>query len=312
MKKHILLTGASGFVGKVLLPTLRNKGYTVIPVYRQAGKGGFRIDSLSADTDWCGALENTDVVIHTAARVHVMSENADNPLYEFRKVNVDGTLKLAREAASAGVKRFIYLSSIKVNGESTDGRAPFSADEECHPSDPYSISKKEAEDNLLALAQETGMEVVIIRPPLIYGPGVRANFQSMMSWLKKGIPLPLGSIDNQRSLVSVYNLIDLILACINHPGAADQIFLVSDDMDMSIPELLNRLSKALGCRALLVPFPKSLLVLGLSLLGRGALAQRLCGSLQVDITKNKELLGWRPPVTVDEGLVKTAQTSQLN
>ncbi len=276
-------------------------------MYRQPVEGGFQIQGLDAQTDWSAALEGVSVVIHTAARVHVMQESATDPLAEFRKVNVDGTLQLAQQAAVSGVKRFIFLSSIKVNGESTAGQSSFSALDDCHPEDPYAVSKKEAEDALLALAEETGLEVVIIRPPLVYGPGVKANFQSMMVWLQKGIPLPLGSIENRRSLVSVYNLIDLITVCIDHPKAKNQIFLVSDDRDMSITELLTCLSTALQCRARLLPVPKSVLVFMLSLFGKKAVADRLCGSLQVDIVKTKELLGWKPAVTVEEGLAKTAE-----
>ncbi|GAB2876880.1 UDP-glucose 4-epimerase family protein [Microbulbifer echini] len=307
MEERVLLTGASGFVGCTLLPALRDKGYKVLPVYRQPVEGGFQIQGLDAQIDWSAALEGVSVVIHTAARVHVMQESATDPLAEFRKVNVDGTLQLAQQAAASGVKRFIFLSSIKVNGESTAGQSSFSALDDCHPEDPYAVSKKEAEDALLALAEETGLEVVIIRPPLVYGPGVKANFQSMMVWLQKGIPLPLGSIENRRSLVSVYNLIDLITVCIDHPKAKNQIFLVSDDRDMSITELLTCLSTALQCRARLLPVPKSVLVFMLSLFGKRAVADRLCGSLQVDIVKTKELLGWKPAVTVEEGLAKTAE-----
>ncbi|WP_226649040.1 UDP-glucose 4-epimerase family protein [Microbulbifer variabilis] len=307
MEERVLLTGASGFVGRALLPALRAKGFDVLPVYRRAVEGGLQIPHIDAKTDWSSALDNIDVVIHAAARVHVMHETADNPLAEFRKVNLEGTLQLARQAALSGVKRFIYLSSIKVNGESTTGRGAFTAVETPHPADPYAISKKEAEDALLALAKETGLEVVIIRPPLVYGPGVKANFHSMMRWLQKGIPLPLGLVRNRRSLVSIYNLIDLLTICIDHPKAKNQIFLVSDDFDMSITDLLKQLSRALGCRALLVPVPESVLTFTLTLLGKRAVSDRLCGSLQVDIEKTKQLLSWEPPVTIEEGLVKTAE-----
>ncbi|WP_444921947.1 UDP-glucose 4-epimerase family protein [Microbulbifer sp. CnH-101-G] len=307
MEERVLLTGASGFVGRALLPALRDKGFNVLPVYRQAIEGGLQIPQIDAETDWNSALRNIDVVIHAAARVHVMHESAADPLAEFRKVNLEGTLQLARQAALSGVKRFIFLSSIKVNGESTTGRAPFTAEEAPHPADPYAISKKEAEDALLALAEETGLEVVIIRPPLVYGPGVKANFQSMIRWLQKGVPLPLGSIKNRRSLVSVYNLIDLIAICIAHPKARNQIFLVSDDLDMSITDLLMRIASALGCHARLVPVPESVLTFTLTLLGKRAITDRLCGSLQVDIEKTKLLLGWEPPVTVEVGLAKTVE-----
>ncbi|WP_444939332.1 UDP-glucose 4-epimerase family protein [Microbulbifer sp. JMSA002] len=310
MEERVLLTGASGFIGSALLSALRSKRVKVLPVYRQEVEGGLYVPRIDAETDWGSTLNNIDVVIHTAARVHVMQESAVDPLAEFRKVNLEGTLQLARQAASSGVKRFIFLSSIKVNGESTTGRGPFTAEEPSNPVDPYGISKKEAEDALLALAEETGLEVVVIRPPLVYGPGVKANFQSMMRWLQKGIPLPLGSINNRRSLVSVYNLIDLITVCIEHPNARNQVFLVSDGLDMSITDLLRRLSRSLRCRALLMPVPASVLIFTLSLLGKRAVADRLCGSLQVDIGKTMNLLDWQPPVSVEEGLAKTAESLQ--
>ncbi|WP_444886375.1 UDP-glucose 4-epimerase family protein [Microbulbifer sp. JMSA008] len=310
MEERILLTGASGFIGSALLSALRSKRVKVLPVYRHEVEGGLYVPRIDAETDWGATLNNIDVVIHTAARVHVMQESAVDPLAEFRKVNLEGTLQLARQAASSGVKRFIFLSSIKVNGESTTGRGSFTAEEPSNPVDPYGISKKEAEDALLALAEETGLEVVIIRPPLVYGPGVKANFQSMMRWLQKGIPLPLGSINNRRSLVSVYNLIDLITVCIEHPNARNQVFLVSDGLDMSITDLLRRLSRSLRCRALLIPVPASVLIFTLSLLGKRAVADRLCGSLQVDIGKTMNLLDWQPPVSVEEGLAKTAESLQ--
>ncbi|WP_444890146.1 UDP-glucose 4-epimerase family protein [Microbulbifer sp. DLAB2-AA] len=310
MEERVLLTGASGFIGSALLSALRSKRVKVLPVYRQEVEGGLYVPRIDAETDWGSTLNNIDVVIHTAARVHVMQESAVDPLAEFRKVNLEGTLQLARQAASSGVKRFIFLSSIKVNGESTTGRGPFTPEELSNPVDPYGISKKEAEDALLALAEETGLEVVVIRPPLVYGPGVKANFQSMMRWLQKGIPLPLGSINNRRSLVSVYNLIDLITVCIEHPNARNQVFLVSDGLDMSITDLLRRLSRSLRCRALLIPVPASVLIFTLSLLGKRAVADRLCGSLQVDIGKTMNLLDWLPPVSVEEGLAKTAESLQ--
>ena len=252
-------------------------------------------------------MAGVQIVIHAAARVHVMSESSADPLAEFRKVNVDGTLNLARQAVAAGVRRFIFVSSIKVNGEGTEPGKPYKADDAPAPVDPYGISKLEAEHGLLALAAETGMEVVIIRPVLVYGPGVKANFRSMMNWLNKGIPLPLGSIRNKRSLVALDNLVDLIVTCIEHPAAANQVFLVSDGEDLSTTELLRRMGAALGKPARLLPLPGAWLNGAACLLGKGAIAQRLCGSLQVDIEKTRRLLGWTPPVTVDEALRKTAR-----
>jgi len=251
-------------------------------------------------------LKNQDVVVHCAARVHVMNETAADPLVEFRKVNVMGTLNLAIAAAKNGVKRFIFISSIKVNGESTLPGHPFTADDVPAPCDPYGISKMEAEQGLRRLSEETGMEVVIIRPVLIYGPGVKSNFRSMMAWLVRGVPLPLGSIRNKRSLVSLENLVDLIATCINHPHAANQTFLVSDGEDVSTPELLTRMAQALDKSARLIPVPSSVLFYGAALVGRSAVAHRLCGSLQVDIGKTCSLLQWKPPYGVDEALAKTA------
>lgn len=252
-------------------------------------------------------MKGVDVVIHCAARVHVMHDQAVDPLIEFRKVNLAGTLNLARQAAAAGVQRFVFISSIKVNGEGTAPGMPYHADDAVTPLDAYGISKHEAEQGLLALAAETGMEVVIIRPVLVYGPGVKANFLNMMSWLYKGIPLPFGAIYNKRSLVALDNLVDLIVTCIDHPAAANQVFLVSDGDDLSTTDLLRRMGRALGKPARLIPIPSKWLEFGARLLGKQALAQRLCGSLQVDISKTRELLGWTPPVSVDEGLRKTAE-----
>ncbi len=252
-------------------------------------------------------MAGVEVVIHAAARVHVMHDESSDPLAEFRKVNVDGTLNLARQAAEAGVGRFIFISSIKVNGEGTPVGVPYVADGQAAPADPYGISKMEAEQGLRALAAETGMEVVIIRPTLVYGPGVKANFLNMMRWLHKGVPLPFGAIYNQRSLVALDNLVDLIVTCIDHPTAANQTFLVSDGEDLSTTELLRRMGVALGKPARLLPVPSRLLEAGAAMLGKQALAQRLCGSLQVDISKTRELLNWSPPVSVDEALRKTAE-----
>lgn len=236
-----------------------------------------------------------------------MHDTSSDPLAEFRKVNVEGTLSLARQAAAAGVRRFIFISSIKVNGEGTPVNVPYLADAQARPADPYGISKMEAEQGLHALAIETGMEVVIIRPVLIYGPEVKANFLSMMRWLHKGVPLPFGAIHNRRSLVALDNLVDLIVTCIDHPAAANQTFLVSDGEDLSTSELLRRMGAALGKPARLLPVPSWLLEAGAAMLGKKALSQRLCGSLQVDIGKARELLNWTPPVSVDEALHKTAR-----
>lgn len=307
MTSQILITGANGFVGRALCAKARTDGYIVKGAVRKSDPDSVTIGDINAHTDWHNALQGIDVVIHLAARVHVMNEQASDPLQEFRKVNVDGTLNLARQAVLAGVQRFIFISSIKVNGETTLPGHPFYADDTPMPVDAYGISKREAEDALRQLASETGMEVVIIRPPLVYGTDVKANFYSMMRWLDRGVPLPLGAIYNQRSLVALDNLVDLIITCIHHPAAANQIFLVSDGEDLSTSELLRRMAVALGKSAKLLPVPTGLLHTAARLLGKKAVAERLCGSLQLDISKTQQLLSWTPPISVTEALQKTAQ-----
>jgi len=306
----VLVTGASGFVGEaVVFKLLVEKKFHPIAAVR----GATRLHGLCpvqpfdlTHAEVLPALNDVQVVIHAAARVHVMNETALDALAEFRKFNVEGTLRLAQRAAESGVKRFIFVSSIKVNGESTIEGKPFKADDRPNPQDPYGVSKYEAEEGLKQLGRDTGMEVVIIRPPLVYGPGVKANFLSMLTWLSKGIPLPLGAIRNQRSLVSIGNLVSLIVTCIDHPAAANQTFLVSDGEDLSTTQLLRRLSKALGKPARLLPLSEWLLKLAASTLGKQAVIQRVCGSLQVDISKNRELLGWTPPVNMDKAMRQTA------
>jgi nucleoside-diphosphate-sugar epimerase len=308
----ILVTGASGFVGRALCANLLKYSPLRLSVRDKYKVELFKnVDifeaSLSLDQDWSSALSGVVTVVHCAARVHVMKETGNDPLAEFRRVNVDGTLRLARQASEAGVRRFIFLSSIKVNGESTQLGSPFTPDQISVPSDPYGLSKFEAEIGLIAISKETGMEVVIIRSPLVYGPGVKANFLSLMNWLRRGVPLPLGGLTkNLRSFVFLDNLVDMILACINHPAAANQTFLVSDDEDLSTAGLLERMALALGRPPKSIAVPPALITLGAKLVGRADIAQRLCGSLQVDIKKTKDLLGWSPPVSLNEGLRQTA------
>ena len=310
----ILVTGAPGFVGRALIDELlANSDYKIFAAVRKLVSNfpsvveQWKFDGISATTDWNYALQGIDCIIHTAARVHIMSDTANDPREEFREINTKGTLNLARQASESDVKRFVYISSIKVNGESTQLDMPFIEDNKFVPTDPYALSKYEAELGLLELAKKTQMEVVIIRPPLVYGPGVKANFQSMMKWLYKGVPLPFGSIHNKRSLVAFDNLVDFIITCIDHPAAANQVFLVSDGVDLSTTQLLSRVAIALGEKPRLLPVNQQLLESGLNLVGKKDLAQRLCGSLQVDINKAQKLLNWTPPISVDEGLLKTAR-----
>jgi len=310
----VLVTGANGFVGQAVLLRLNGmSGVTAIgsvrraAMFADAGAPIATVGELSAQTDWSGALAGVQAVVHTAARVHVMQEAAVDPLAEFRRVNVQGTLNLARQAAAAGVRRFVFVSSIKVNGEATQPGSRFTADDVPAPLDAYGVSKMEAEQGLLALSAQTGMEVVIIRPPLVYGPGVKANFAAMMRWLRRGVPLPLGAIHNRRSLVALDNLVDLIVLCLTHPTAANRTFLVSDGEDVSTTQLLRRMGQALGRPPRLIPVPASILKLAAAMVGKSDVAHRLCGSLQVDISKTRQLLGWTPPLSLDEGLKRAAE-----
>lgn len=284
----LLVTGCSGFVGQALLRSLDE-----MPVY---------IATRADSADWSSVLDGVNAVVHLAARVHVMLDNAADPLSAFRAVNVDGTLNLARQAAAAGVKRFVFVSSVKVNGEFTLTEQAFTESDMPNPQDPYGLSKHEAELGLRVLGAQTGMEIVIIRPPLVYGPGVKANFASLMRAVQRGWLLPLGAVPNQRSLVGLDNLVDFIVTCISHPLAANQTFLVSDGHDLSTTELVQGLARAANVPARLLAVPVWALQAGASLLGKGEAVQRLCGNLQVDISKARSLLGWVPPISVEEGL----------
>jgi len=305
----ILVTGATGFVGSRFCEVVIQHGWRVRRAVHQAS--GLPDEVVAGDvtgnTSWSEALKNVEIVVHIAARVHIMDDSATDPLSEFRKTNTEGTLNLAQQAAVAGVKRFIFISSAKVNGEMTPPGQSFKPDDEAIPTDPYALSKYEAEQGLLKLARETDMEVVIIRPPLVYGPGVKANFASMMKWINKGIPLPFGAIHNQRSLVALENLVSFIIHCIDHPKAKNEIFLISDGEDVSTTELLQKVAVALGKKSRLVPVPVSWMRFVAKLLGKEAVANRLFGSLQVDSFKARELLGWKPVITMDDQLKKTAE-----
>ena len=284
----LLITGGTGFVGRALVKRLGNQ-----PVHLAT-----RADSV----DWGKVLVGVSTVVHLAARVHVMHDTAADPLTAFRAVNVGGTLKLARQAAATGVKRFVFISSVKVNGERTQPGRAFTEADAHNPQDAYGQSKHEAEQGLRQFSVDTGMEVVIIRPPLVYGPGVKANFAALMRAVQRGWPLPLGAVHNQRSLVALDNLVDFIVTCITHPQAANQTFLVSDGQDLSTTELVRGMAQAAGVPVRLLPVPVWALQAGASLLGKGDAVQRLCGNLQVDISKARSLLGWVPPVSVEEGL----------
>lgn len=309
----VLLTGASGFVGKAVLKTAQQRSIRVRPVFRSmdSAKGhpeAVLVSGLDGAADWSQALKSVDVVIHAAARAHIMREEALDPLAEYRRVNVEGTLNLARQAATAGVRRFVFISSIKVNGEATAPGRPFRAGDAPAPEDAYGQSKAEAEAQLKQVAQEVGMEVTIIRPPLIYGPGVTGNFASLIRWVRRGLPLPLGGVThNRRSLVGLDNLVDLILVCADHPKAANQTFLISDGEDLSSTELIRRIGKALRRPARLIWVPAGLISFIAGLVGKKGISQRLLGSLQVDIHKTCELLNWKPSVAVDEGLRRAVE-----
>ena len=311
--KNIAVTGATGFVGCALVERYvalapPDRTNCVLAITRQgltnkvSGVRYATVNHWSGNSEWQAVLAGTEVLVHAAGRVHVMADTATDPLAEFRRVNVQATLQLARAAAAAGVKLFVFISSVKVNGEATRFGEPFNADDIPAPLDPYGISKMEAEQGLRQLAADTGMAVVIIRPPLVYGPGVKANFAALMRAVQRGWPMPLGAVHNQRSLVALDNLVDFIITCITHPQAANQTFLVSDGQDLSTTELVRGMARAAGVPARLLPVPVWALQAGARLVGKGDAVQRLCGNLQVDISKARELLGWVPPVSVDEGL----------
>ena len=305
-----LVTGASGFVGRVLCTELLRREHA-LSVALRSGKGDskqpgqFVVGEVNAKTDWQLALNSVDVVVHLAARVHVMRDDASNPLEEFRSVNVFGTENLARQAARAGVRRFVYVSSIKVNGEQTSD-TPFSEADKAAPQDPYGISKWEAEQALHRVAKETGLEVVIVRPPLVYGAGVKGNFAQMLSVLKRGVPLPLASVENRRSLIYVENLVDALILCATHPAAAGKTYLVSDGEDVSTPELLRRLGAEMGHPARLFYCPAALLKFAGLFAGKSDQIDRLLGSLRVDSGKIRRELDWAPPCTLQQGLQMTA------
>jgi nucleoside-diphosphate-sugar epimerase len=308
---NILVTGATGFVGKCLTERLCADGGRVTAAVRtptDSLPGTARtvaVGDIAQNTDWQEALAGIDVVVHLAARVHVLKDNATDSLEDFRRTNVAGTKRLAEQAAEAGVRRFIFLSSVKVNGEGAD--SPYSEFDPPAPLDPYSVSKQEAEEALRCIAAESTMEISIIRPPLVYGPGVGANFLRLCHLVRRGIPLPIAGINNLRSMIYVENLADIITVCIAHPNAAGKTYLVSDGEDVSSPDLIRRVSAALKRPARLLSFPASLLLLSGRLFGMSSEVGRLVGSLQVNSSKVRNELGWKPPFTMEQGLRKTAE-----
>lgn len=312
MTINILVTGANGFVGSRLMAVdLPHNASIRLRGALRSGKTSSNklvntvcIDAIGPTTSWTEALMGMNVVVHLAARVHILDEGSADAISEYRFVNVQGTLNLARQAAAAGVRRFIFLSSIKVNGEATFAGQAFSEDSLPNPSDPYGISKHEAEEGLKALCEQTGMEYVIIRPPLIYGPGVKANYQNLIQLVKRGIPIPLGSVSNKRSMLALDNLINFIILVADDPRAANQTFLLSDGQDLSSAELVMKIARALRLAPRLWSMPKCLLhMLGFAA-GRRSVVQRLCGSLQIDSSKARKLLNWTPPIGVDEGILR--------
>jgi nucleoside-diphosphate-sugar epimerase len=303
----VLVTGGNGFIGRATVARLTENGVEVRSAVRRLANVRTEVlaPPLGSHADWRSVLDGVGTVIHTAARAHVLRDDAVDPVRIFREINLKGTLQLARQAAELGVNRFVFLSSIGVNG--TQSTLPFNESHVCYPQEPYALSKLEAEQALLALGAQSGMEIVIIRPPLVYGPGAPGNFAGLIRWVQRGLPLPLGAIYNHRSLVALENLLSLVLLCADSarsPQAANQVFVVADGEDVSTSTLLRKVARASGRPSRLLPVPASWLRAGASLLGKRAVADRLLGNLQVDATKARTLLGWRPVITMDEQLTK--------
>lgn len=310
--KRVFVTGATGFVGKALCQRLSRENWHVFGGVHQAGKsdasypwieGPIPFDLSNSNAELFKSVGDVDAVVHLAAKVHVM--NTDGAYEEYLHVNTEGTKRLARMAAAAGVRRFVFMSTVKVSAEQS--RIPLLESEIPNPAGAYAVSKLEAENALKEVARETGLEVTILRPPLVYGPGVKANFLSMMEWIRKGIPLPLGSIDNRRSLIFSENLADAIFRCVTHPNASGETFFVSDGEDLSTPELISRLAVLMGRKKPIFSFPPSLLRLLGAVTGKSASIDRLTESLTVDTSKIRSRLDWLPPFSLNEGLQKTVE-----
>ncbi len=310
----VIVTGANGFIGQALCKGMASNGWHVRGTVRSieqaaslpAGVEVVQIESIGPDTDWSDALAGVDTVVHLAARVHVMNDTAAEPIAVFRQVNVAGTERLARIAATNGVKRFIFLSTVKVNGKETENRQ-FTERDIPNPHDDYSTSKWEAEQALHNISDATGLEIVILRLPLVYGQGVKANFLRLLDLVARRIPLPLAHVNNRRSLIYLGNLTDAIVTCIIHPKAAGQTYMVSDGQDVSTPELIRMIAKAMGKKARLFPCPAPLLKMIGKIAGKSSEVERLTGSLQIDSAKIRKTLNWTPPFTIEEGICKTVQ-----
>lgn len=324
MSPIIAVTGASGFIGQALCKVLPSKGYKVRAISRKIDsviqgdsafleftKGG----DIGAQTDWSNVLTGVECVVHCAARVHIVKEYSHDSLSKYREINTYGTLHLARESLRFGVKRFIFLSSVKVNGEFSHPGRPFQPEVDFAPEDPYALSKFEAEQGLLKLARNSDMEIIIVRVPLVYGPGVKANFASLIKWVKIGLPLPFLGLRNKRSLIAIENLVDFICLCINRRRsikAKNQIFMISDGDDVSTADLILKVAASYKKSQILFKIPLNLLRFIASITGRTRYIDSLFGSLQVDIRKTQNLLGWSPIVTMDEQLLKMAKLESEN
>lgn len=310
---RVLVSGANGFVGRALCPYLSANGHSVVPLVRRpCGMEGEHI--VSEESSWTWALKDCDSVVHLAGRAHVMQDQERDPLLAFRVANVDAVLALANRAVEAGVRRFVFMSTVKVNGEVTAPGCSFKSDDLPAPQDSYAISKWEAEQGLFEITKRTGLEVVIIRPPLVYGPDVKGNFASLIKWVKNGVPLPLGAVHNRRSMIALDNLVSFAALCANvdaSPNAKGQVFLVSDGEDISTTELLRKLAKVYGRRSRLLPVPVGAMRLLAQFMGKTSLSDRLFGSLVIDDSKAREMLGWQPPVSMDQQLRKMANAASV-
>ena len=304
----ILVTGANGFIGRALCAYLSSLGHEIVPAVRRPSN--IKVEHVvRSELSWRAALMGCDSVVHLAGRAHVMQDHEPDPLQAFRAANVVTTTELANRAVEAGVRRFVFMSTIKVNGDETAPGCRFKPDDLTNPQDPYAVSKCEAENGLLEIARKTGLEVIIIRPPLVYGPGVKGNFALLIRWINSGWPLPLGAIHNRRSMLALENLVSFAALCADieaSPNVKNQIFLVSDGEDVSTSELLRKIAKAYGCNSHLLPLPVGGIRFAARLMSKASIADRLLGSLVIDDSKAREMLGWRPPVTMDEQLQRMA------